>query len=159
MLTGESRPVTKSPGDALMGGTINAGSCTLTLAVTAAAGDSAVARLAALVETAAGSKSRGARAVEAFARWYTPATVAGAALLLVVLVSLHPEQWRDALYLSLVVLVTACPCALVISTPVASAAGLARAAGAGVLIKGGRYLELLGQVRGRCSAASHWVAG
>ena len=72
--------------------------------------------------------------------------VAAACVLLVTLTALDPAAWRNALYLTLVLLVTSCPCALVISTPVASAAGLARAAGQGVLIKGGRFLELLGQV-------------
>lgn len=72
------------------------------------------------------------------------------AALLGALLVLSPTRWREWLYLSLVLLVTSCPCALVISTPVASAAGLARAAGAGVLVKGGRFLELLGQVGWLC---------
>ncbi len=128
LLTGESRPVSKRQGDLVMGGTVNCGGRPLEVTVTAAAAESAVARLGALVEAASSAKSRRDRAIEAFAKWYTPAVVGGAAVMLLVLLAVQPQRWREWVYLCLVVLVTACPCALVISTPVASAAGLARAA-------------------------------
>ncbi|WIA31711.1 hypothetical protein OEZ86_002587 [Tetradesmus obliquus] len=146
MVTGESKPVTKSIGQAVLAGTVNSGSTALKVRATAAAGDSTVARLASLMEAAAASKSRHDMAVEAFAKYYTPLVVLVALLTVGLGAALQPAAWRHWAYLSLVVLVTGCPCALVISTPVASVAGLTRAARRGVLIKGGRYLEMLGNL-------------
>ncbi|WIA11582.1 hypothetical protein OEZ85_011687 [Tetradesmus obliquus] len=146
MVTGESKPVTKSIGQAVLAGTVNSGSIALKVRATAAAGDSTVARLASLMEAAAASKSRHDMAVEAFAKYYTPLVVLVALLTVALGAALQPAAWRHWAYLSLVVLVTGCPCALVISTPVASVAGLTRAARRGVLIKGGRYLEMLGNL-------------
>jgi Cd2+/Zn2+-exporting ATPase len=128
MVTGESKPVTKSVGQAVLAGTVNSGSTAFKVRATAAAGDSTVARLAALMEAAAASKSRHDMAVEAFAKYYTPLVVLVALLTVVLGAALQPAEWRHWAYLSLVVLVTGCPCALVISTPVASVAGLTRAA-------------------------------
>eukprot|EP00775_Hariotina_reticulata_P001475 gene1475-1817_t len=128
MVTGESKPVTKAEGQAVLAGTVNSGANSLQVRTTATAGDSTVARLASLMETAAAAKSYKDKAVETFARYYTPVVVL-AALLTVLLGSvLQPGQWRHWAYLSLVVLVTGCPCALVISTPVATVAGITRAA-------------------------------
>jgi Cd2+/Zn2+-exporting ATPase len=128
MVTGESKPVTKSVGQAVLAGTVNSGSTALRVRATAAAGDSTVARLATLMEAAAASKSRHDMAVEAFAKYYTPLVVLVALLTVGLGAVLQPAAWRHWAYLSLVVLVTGCPCALVISTPVASVAGLTRAA-------------------------------
>lgn len=128
MVTGESKPVSKSVSDTVLAGTVNSGSVALKVRATAAAGDSTVARLAALMEVAAASKSKHDMAVERFAKYYTPLVVLVALLTVVVGSAVQPVHWREWAYLSLVVLVTGCPCALVISTPVASVAGLTRAA-------------------------------
>lgn len=128
MVTGESKPVSKSTGQAVLAGTVNSGSTGIKVRATAAAGDSTVARLASLMEAAAASKSKHDKAVEAFAKYYTPAVVLAALLTVGVGAAVQPAAWRHWAYLSLVVLVTGCPCALVISTPVASVAGLTRAA-------------------------------
>jgi len=109
--------------------------------------ETTLARIIALVEEAQAQKAPAQAFVERFAAIYTPVVIAGAVLIAAVpplLFGLPAWPW---LYRALVLLVIACPCALVISTPVAVVCGLARAARAGVLIKGGRYLEALGQVR------------
>ena len=110
MITGESKPVTKAPGSAVLAGTINCGSVALRVRATAAAADSTVARLGALMEAAAASKSRHDMAVELFARYYTPAIVLIALLVAAVGSGVQPSAWRHWTYLSLVVLVTGCPC-------------------------------------------------
>lgn len=128
MLTGESRPVSKTAGCLVIGGSVNCGRAAMVVRVTAAADDSTVARLGAVMDAAAEARSPRDMAIETFVKYYTPAVVLGAVLSLLVGVVVSPGEWRSWTYMSLVVLVTACPCALVISTPVASAAGLARAA-------------------------------
>ncbi|KAK9829953.1 hypothetical protein WJX72_008845 [[Myrmecia] bisecta] len=146
MLTGEATPVKKGPSDQVLGGTLNVGSGLLVVTATALAADSAVARVASLVEQAAGQQSPTETLVARFAKWYTP-TVVFACLLLIVIPAAVGAHLKDWVYLSLQVLVTACPCALVLSTPVVVVTGLARAAHEGVLIKGGRYLELLAKAK------------
>lgn len=110
MITGESRPVTKAPGEAVLAGTVNCGSVALRVRATAAAGDSTVARLGALMEAAAASKSRHDMAVETFARYYTPTIVAAALLTAGLGSALQPHAWSHWCYMALVVLVTGCPC-------------------------------------------------
>jgi Cd2+/Zn2+-exporting ATPase len=110
MITGESKPVTKTLGDAVLAGTINSGGVSLRVRSTAAAGDSTVARLGALMEAAASSKSRHERHVELFARYYTPAVVLAALLVAALGSAVQPAAWRHWTYMSLVVLVTGCPC-------------------------------------------------
>jgi Cd2+/Zn2+-exporting ATPase len=110
LITGESKPVTKTHGDSVLAGTINCGSVALRVRATAAAVDSTVARLGALMEAAAVSKSRHDMAVELFARYYTPAIVLTALLVAAVGSAVQPAEWRHWTYLSLVVLVTGCPC-------------------------------------------------
>ena len=110
MITGESKPVTKTHGDSVLAGTINCGSVALRVRATAAAVDSTVARLGALMEAAAASKSRHDMAVELFARYYTPAIVLIALLVAAVGSAVQPAEWRHWTYMSLVVLVTGCPC-------------------------------------------------
>ncbi len=138
MLTGESRAVGKVAGSAVLAGTLNCGVAVLEVRCTAPASDSTVSKLAALIGTASAQKSRSELMVERCARAYTPVVVAAAALLAPVPSVLGWGPWRPWVYLALVVLVTSCPCALVISTPVTSLCGIARAARQGVLIKGGR---------------------
>ena len=139
-ITGESLPVEKSRGDAVFAGTINqAGS--LEYRVTAAASHSTLARIIHAVEAAQGVKAPTQRFVDRFAQIYTPAVLAIAALIAVVPPLLLGEAWGEWVYKALVLLVIACPCALVISTPVSIVSGLAAAARKGILVKGGVYLE------------------
>ena len=139
-VTGESIPVDKAPNDAVFGGTINQNGA-LEMRVTSAASDSTLARIIHAVEQAQGTRAPTQRFVDRFAAIYTPAVfviAVGAAVLLPVL---GGTPWMQAAYKSLVLLVIACPCALVISTPVTVVSGLAAAARKGILIKGGTYLE------------------
>ncbi|MDM0077106.1 heavy metal translocating P-type ATPase [Variovorax sp. J2P1-59] len=139
-VTGESIPVDKGPGDTVFAGTINeAGE--IEFRVTAAADDTTLARIIHAVEVAQGTRAPTQRFVDRFAAVYTPAVFAVA-----VAVAIFPPlflgwQWLAAIYKALVLLVIACPCALVISTPVTVVSGLASAARRGILIKGGTYLE------------------
>ncbi|MDN4147679.1 heavy metal translocating P-type ATPase [Pseudomonas tohonis] len=140
-ITGESLPVDKEPGDPLFAGTIN-GEGELEYRVTRAANDSTLARIIHAVEEAQGTRAPTQRFVDSFSRIYTP-TVFVLALLTAVLPPLLMQgAWLDWVYRALVLLVIACPCALVISTPVTLVSGLAAAARRGVLVKGGVYLEM-----------------
>lgn len=139
-ITGESLPVEKSPGDSVFAGTINE-SGSFEYRVTALANNSTLARIIHAVEAAQGSSAPTQRFVDQFARWYTP-VVFGVAIAVALLPPLFMgAAWLDWIYRALVLLVVACPCALVISTPVSIVSGLAAAARHGILIKGGVYLE------------------
>ncbi|PMU86451.1 MULTISPECIES: heavy metal translocating P-type ATPase [unclassified Pseudomonas] len=139
-ITGESLPVEKSPGDPVFAGTINE-SGSFEYRVTAVASNSTLARIIHAVEAAQGSRAPTQRFVDQFARWYTP-VVFGVAIAIALLPPLFMgAAWLDWIYRALVLLVVACPCALVISTPVSIVSGLAAAARHGILIKGGVYLE------------------
>ena len=139
-ITGESLPVEKAPGDAVFAGTINE-SGSFEYRVTAAANDSTLARIIHAVEAAQGSRAPTQRFVDQFARWYTPAVFFVALAVAVIPPLATGAAWMPWLYKALVLLVIACPCALVISTPVTIVSGLAAAARRGILIKGGVYLE------------------
>ena len=139
-ITGESLPVEKSPGDPVFAGTINE-SGSFEYRVTAVASNSTLARIIHAVEAAQGSRAPTQRFVDQFARWYTP-IVFGVAIAVALLPPLFMgAAWLDWIYRALVLLVVACPCALVISRPVSIVSGLAAAARHGILIKGGVYLE------------------
>ncbi|MDP3857714.1 MAG: heavy metal translocating P-type ATPase [Stagnimonas sp.] len=139
-ITGESLPVEKAEGDQVFAGTINE-TGSFEYKVTAGASDSTLARIIHAVESAQGSRAPTQRFVDQFARVYTPAVFAVAVLVAVVPPLVFGGAWFDWIYKALVLLVIACPCALVISTPVTIVSGLAAAARRGILIKGGVYLE------------------
>ncbi|MBC7237154.1 MAG: cadmium-translocating P-type ATPase, partial [Chloroflexi bacterium] len=145
-ITGESIPVEKALGDEVFAGTINGGGV-LVVRATRPAGDSTLARIRRLVEEAQADRSPAQRFVDRFARVYTPIVVGVAFILALLPPLLGLGTLAEWTYRALVLLVIACPCALVISTPVTIVSALARAARAGVLIKGGRYLEALGALR------------
>ncbi|WP_310634345.1 heavy metal translocating P-type ATPase [Paraburkholderia sp.] len=139
-ITGESLPVDKAPGDALYAGSIVVDGV-VEARVTAIARDSTLARIAAAVQQAQAQRAPTQRFVDQFARYYTPAVVALAVLIAVAGPLAFGGAWSAWLYKSLVLLVIACPCALVVSTPVTVVSGLAAAARAGMLVKGGVWLE------------------
>ncbi|WP_418125363.1 heavy metal translocating P-type ATPase [Variovorax sp. 160MFSha2.1] len=139
-VTGESIPVDKTIGDQVFAGTINQ-TAALEFRVTAVAANTTLARIIHAVEEAQGSRAPTQRFVDRFAAIYTP-TVFVLALAVAVLTPFFMDwTWLQAIYKALVLLVIACPCALVISTPVTVVSALASAARRGILIKGGTYLE------------------
>ncbi|WP_434608405.1 heavy metal translocating P-type ATPase [Pseudomonas sp. D2-30] len=139
-ITGESLPVEKTVGDKVFAGTINqAGELEYT--VTAVADQSTLARIIHAVEQAQGSRAPTQRFVDQFSKIYTPAVFALALAMAVIPPLFMDASWFDWIYRALVLLVVACPCALVISTPVTIVSGLAAAARKGILVKGGVYLE------------------
>ncbi len=139
-ITGESLPVEKCTGDSVFAGTINQ-SGSFEYRVTAEATHSTLARIIHVVEEAQGARAPTQRFVDQFAKVYTPAVFAFALAAAVVPPLLLGGGWHDWVYRALVLLVIACPCALVISTPVTIVSGLAAAARHGILVKGGVYLE------------------
>ena len=148
-ITGESVPVQKEVGAEVFAGSIN-GEGVLDIEVTRLAQDNTISRLIKLVEEAQEHKAPAERFVDQFARYYTPAVV-GIAILVAIIPPLFfaapflgVQGW---LYRALEVLVVACPCALVISTPVAFISAISNAARNGVLIKGGAYLEALAKIK------------
>lgn len=139
-ITGESIPVEKAEGDTVYAGTINESS-SFEFEVTAEATDSTLARIIHAVEEAQGSRAPIQRFVDQFAKYYTPGVFLAAILIAVVPPLFMGGAWTSSVYTALVILVIGCPCALVISTPVTIVSGLAAATKAGILIKGGIFLE------------------
>ena len=139
-ITGESLPVDKVAGDTVFAGTINE-TGELEVRVTAAAANTTLARIIHAVEQAQGTRAPTQRFVDRFAAIYTPAIFAIAVAVLLLTPFFMSLSWQEAAYKALVLLVIACPCALVISTPVTVVSGLSAAARRGILIKGGTYLE------------------
>lgn len=144
-VTGESVPTRKRSGDRVFAGTINLDGM-LRVRVTAAAADNTIARVVRLVEEAQEAKAPTQRFIDRFSRYYTPGVLAFGALVAVVPPLLFGGNWSEWIYKGLAVLLIGCPCALVISTPAAIAAGLSSGARRGLLIKGGAVLETLGRV-------------
>lgn len=139
-ITGESLPIEKSVGDAVFAGTINE-SGSFEYRVTALSTNSTLARIIHAVEEAQGARAPTQRFVDQFAKIYTPTIFIISLLVAVIPPLLLGGAWHDWVYKALVLLVIACPCALVISTPVTIVSGLADAARNGILVKGGVYLE------------------
>ncbi|PSP48183.1 cadmium-transporting ATPase [Halobacteriales archaeon QH_7_69_31] len=159
-ITGESVPVDKSAGDEVYAGTIN-DSGYLEVEVTSTAGESTLSHIIELVQRARAEKTEKERFVDRFAGYYTPVVVAFAVLTAAVpplvldgattvgiggLGVVLPGGWRPWVIRGLTLLVIACPCAFVISTPVSVVSGITSAADNGVLIKGGTHLEAMGEV-------------
>jgi Cd2+/Zn2+-exporting ATPase len=148
-ITGESVPVEKQVGGEVFAGTIN-GEGALEMQVTRRAEDNTLSRIIKMVEEAHERKAPAERFVDRFARVYTPVVVVLAALVAVVPPLLFAQPFwgtQGWLYRALELLVVACPCALVISTPVAIISAISNAARNGVLIKGGAYLEALAKIK------------
>ena len=144
-VTGESIPVAKTIGDKVFAGSINTEGA-LQIRVEKTAADNTISRIIELVEQAQASKAPTARFIEKFSRYYTPAVMAIAALVIIVPPLALGGEWATWLYRGLALLLIACPCALVLSTPAAIASGLAVGARRGLLIKGGSALEIIGRV-------------
>ncbi len=144
-ITGENMPATKAEGDEVFAGTINEDGA-IEFQATKAASDTTLARIIRMVEEAQSRRAPVEQWIETFARYYTPTMIAVACLIAIV-PPLLGASWSRWFYEALVVLVIACPCALVISTPVSIVAALTAAARSGVLIKGGVFLEAVGQVK------------
>jgi len=145
-VTGESVPVDKAAGDAVFAGTINQGG-SFEFEVTQPAAGTVLAGIIRAVEAAQGQRAPTQRFVDRFAAVYTPAIFVLALAVAVGTPLLLGWPWLSAIYKALVLLVIACPCALVISTPVTIVSGLAAAARRGILIKGGVHLEQARRLR------------
>jgi len=146
ILTGESVAVPKAVGSRVYAGTLNMGGM-LEIRAASPASDTTMARILRMLGESARRKSPSERTVERFARMYTPAVLALALLVMAGPPLLAGGAWERWLHEGMVILLIACPCALVISTPVTVAAALASAARRGVLVKGGAFLEELAAVR------------
>ncbi|ASY64881.1 Lead, cadmium, zinc and mercury transporting ATPase [Sinorhizobium sojae CCBAU 05684] len=144
-VTGESTPVRKGSGERVFAGTIN-GEGALRIRVTAASSDNTIARVIRLVEEAQEAKAPTERFIDRFSRYYTPGVVLVAGLIATLPPIFLGGLWQDWVYRALALLLIACPCALVISTPAAIAASLSTGARRGLLIKGGAVLEKIGRV-------------
>ncbi len=140
-LTGESMPRDVKEGDSVLSGCVNLTGL-MTIRVTAAYGESTVAKILGLVAESGEHKARTERFITRFSRWYTPA-VCVAAVLIAVLPGVITGQWRDWFYTALTFLVISCPCALVISVPLTFFSGVGGASRRGVLVKGANHIETL----------------
>lgn len=144
-LTGESVPRKVKPGDNILSGFVN-NSGLLTVEVKKKFGDSTVSRILDLVQNASSKKAPTENFITKFARYYTPVVVIGAALVAVIPPIITGDAFSEWLYRALIFLVISCPCALVISIPLGFFGGIGGASKAGILVKGGNYLEALNEV-------------
>jgi len=145
-ITGESAPKFKGVGDVVFAGSVNSDGV-LSVVVERTASDNTIARIIHLVEEAQEAKAPTERFIDRFSAWYTPAVVVVALLVAIVPPAALGAGWSDWIYRALALLLIACPCALVISTPAAIAAGLSAGARRGLLIKGGAVLESAGKLQ------------
>ncbi|OPY10689.1 MAG: putative cadmium-transporting ATPase [Syntrophus sp. PtaU1.Bin005] len=144
-ITGESLPVEKAVGDEVFAGTINERGA-LEVHVTRSAGDNTLSRIIGMVERAQARRAPSQQLIEKFARFYTPAVLVGAFLVATLPTLVFGEPFSKWFYEAMAMLLVACPCALVISTPVSVVSAIGSAARRGVLIKGGAYLEEMGSL-------------
>ncbi|WP_434762641.1 zinc/cadmium/mercury/lead-transporting ATPase [Vibrio fortis] len=144
-LTGESVPVEHIKGNAIMAGAVVVDKV-VRITITSKQGENAIDRILHLIEEAESRKAPLERFLDKFSRWYTPLMMLVALMVIVIPPSLFAQPWETWVYRGLALLLIACPCALVISTPAAITSGLAAAAKRGALIKGGAALEQLGKV-------------
>ncbi|MEK7847373.1 MAG: heavy metal translocating P-type ATPase, partial [Chloroflexota bacterium] len=144
-ITGESMPRPKQPGNAALAGSLNQRG-TLEIKITKPFQETVLAKVLHLVEAAQAERAPTQQFVERFARYYTPAVVALAVAVAAVPPLVLGEPLRPWLYRGLALLVVACPCALVISTPISIFSAITAAARRGILIKGGAYLEAMGKL-------------
>ncbi|MBM3524006.1 MAG: cadmium-translocating P-type ATPase [Alphaproteobacteria bacterium] len=145
-ITGESVPLAKQVGDTVFAGSINTAAA-LRVRIARAAEDNTIARIVRLVEEADAAKAPTVRFIDRFSTVYTPIVVAFAVLVAVVPPLMFGQPWHDWVYRALALLLIACPCALVISTPAAITSGLSAGARRGLLMKGGVVLEAMSAVR------------
>lgn len=145
-VTGESVPVTKGPGDAVFAGSINT-EAALRVTVTKAAEDNTISRIIRLVEEAEEARAPTERFIDRFSRWYMPAIVAVAALVVLVPPLAFGQPWDTWVYRGLALLLIGCPCALVISVPASIASALSTGARRGLLMKGGSVIEAAASVK------------
>jgi len=145
-ITGESVPAERGPGDTVFAGTIDTDG-SLRVRVTRRVEDTTLARIIDLVEEAQGSRAPSQAFVDRFAAIYTPAVLALAAGIVLLPPLVGGQPWAPWIYRGLALLVVSCPCALVVSTPVAIVSAIGNAARNGVLVKGGVYLELMGSIK------------
>lgn len=143
-ITGEALPVDKVIGEAVFGGSIN-NEGVLKVQITKAYEDSSLAKILHLVEEAQESKTPTEKFINHFAKYYTPAIMI-IALVVMFVPPLFGGGWGDWFYQGLAVLIVGCPCALIISSPIALISGITRNARHGILIKGGAFLEQLGKI-------------
>ncbi|WP_440889292.1 zinc/cadmium/mercury/lead-transporting ATPase [Vibrio sp. WZ-1] len=144
-LTGESVPVEHNEGGKIMAGAVVVDKV-VQVKVTSRQGENAIDRILHLIEEAESRKAPLERFLDKFSRWYTPLMMLVSLLVIITPPLLFAQPWETWVYRGLALLLIACPCALVISTPAAITSGLAAAAKRGALIKGGAALELLGRV-------------
>lgn len=145
-VTGESVPVARGPGDAVVAGSINTDGV-LRVRTARMASDNTIARIIRLVEEATASRAPTQRFIERFSEYWTPGAMAVSAVVVLGAPLVLGWDWNTSLYRGLAVLLIACPCALVISVPAAMASGLSAGARRGLLVKGGAALETLGTAR------------
>ncbi len=144
-ITGESLPLEKGEGDAVFGGSIN-NEGVIRVRIRKAYKDSSLARILHLVEEAQETKTPTELFIDRFAKYYTPLIMLVAALVALVPPLLLGGDWTKWLYQGLAVLIVGCPCALILSSPIAILSGIARSARHGILVKGGIHLEQLGKL-------------